>query len=119
MRGLSPCEYSDAVHSNAHMPVPVAAGDIISYDIYYVSVPHVYGGQRYVINFHDHYSTLNTSYLLAHKSNAFSAIKRYIAYCNWHRVTVRRMHTYNAGDLKSKQIREFLLQQGVRLTTRA
>eukprot|EP00965_Chrysotila_dentata_P146778 4846536-Pleurochrysis_carterae.AAC.1 len=38
---------SDAVHSNAHMPVPVAAGDIISYDIYYVSVPHIHGGQRY------------------------------------------------------------------------
>eukprot|EP00965_Chrysotila_dentata_P167013 5514955-Pleurochrysis_carterae.AAC.1 len=27
------------------------------------------------------------------------------------------MHTDNAGDLTSKQIREFLLQQGVRLTT--
>eukprot|EP00965_Chrysotila_dentata_P032875 1096177-Pleurochrysis_carterae.AAC.1 len=31
---------SDAVHSDAHMPMPTAAGDIISYDIYYVSVPH-------------------------------------------------------------------------------
>eukprot|EP00965_Chrysotila_dentata_P175070 5779096-Pleurochrysis_carterae.AAC.1 len=27
------------------------------------------------------------------------------------------MHTDNAGDLTSKQIRDFLLQQGVKLTT--
>eukprot|EP00965_Chrysotila_dentata_P182893 6039980-Pleurochrysis_carterae.AAC.1 len=26
---------SDAVHSNAHMPATTAAGDIVSYDIYY------------------------------------------------------------------------------------
>eukprot|EP00965_Chrysotila_dentata_P101122 3339621-Pleurochrysis_carterae.AAC.1 len=36
---------SDAVHSCAHMPATTNAGDIISYDIYYVSVPHVHGGQ--------------------------------------------------------------------------
>eukprot|EP00965_Chrysotila_dentata_P168137 5552401-Pleurochrysis_carterae.AAC.1 len=83
------------------MPVPVAAGDIVSYDVYYVSVPHIHGGQRYVINFHDHYSTLYTPYLLAHKSDAFTAIKLYLAYCNSHRVTVCRMHTDNAGDLTS------------------
>eukprot|EP00965_Chrysotila_dentata_P162210 5356855-Pleurochrysis_carterae.AAC.1 len=61
------------------MPATTAAGDIISYDIYYVSVPHVHGGQQYVINFHDHYSTLNTPYLLALKSDAFTALQHYIA----------------------------------------
>eukprot|EP00965_Chrysotila_dentata_P193777 6175955-Pleurochrysis_carterae.AAC.4 len=30
---------------------------------------------------------------------------------------MRRMHTHNAGDLTSKVICAFLLQQGVRLTT--
>eukprot|EP00965_Chrysotila_dentata_P249642 6208997-Pleurochrysis_carterae.AAC.2 len=33
---------SDAVHSNAHMPAITAGGDRISYDIYYVSLPHVH-----------------------------------------------------------------------------
>eukprot|EP00965_Chrysotila_dentata_P100455 3319993-Pleurochrysis_carterae.AAC.1 len=51
---------SDAVHSSAHMPVPVAAGDTVSYDIYYVSVPHVHGGQQYVINFHDHLTFIHS-----------------------------------------------------------
>eukprot|EP00965_Chrysotila_dentata_P051501 1708250-Pleurochrysis_carterae.AAC.1 len=55
---------SDAIHSSAHMPTPTAAGDIVSYDIYYVSKPHIHGGQQYVINFHNHYSTLNSPYLL-------------------------------------------------------
>eukprot|EP00965_Chrysotila_dentata_P082464 2722631-Pleurochrysis_carterae.AAC.1 len=99
------------------MPTPTAAGDIVSYDIHYVSTPHIHGGQQYVINFHDHYSTLNSPYLLSRKSDAFSAIKHYLAYCNSYRVTVRRMHTDNAGDLTSKVIQEFLLQHGVRLTT--
>eukprot|EP00965_Chrysotila_dentata_P016231 537077-Pleurochrysis_carterae.AAC.1 len=81
------------------MPATIAAGDIVSYDIYFVSVPHVHGGQQYVISFHDHYSTLNTPYLLARKSDAFTAIQHYLAYCKSHRVTVRRMHTDNAGDL--------------------
>eukprot|EP00965_Chrysotila_dentata_P068116 2253127-Pleurochrysis_carterae.AAC.1 len=108
---------SDAVHSDAYMPMAKSGGELISYDIYYVSVPHVHGGQQYVINFHDHYSTLNTPYLLARKSDAFSAIKHYIAYCNSHNVTIRRMHNDNAEDLTSKQIREFLLEQGARPTT--
>eukprot|EP00965_Chrysotila_dentata_P081812 2700667-Pleurochrysis_carterae.AAC.2 len=59
-RNITYCEdclsaNSDAVHSNAHMPATTAVGDIISYDIYYVSVPHVHGGQQYEISFHDHY----------------------------------------------------------------
>eukprot|EP00965_Chrysotila_dentata_P163967 5413650-Pleurochrysis_carterae.AAC.1 len=93
------------------MPATTAAGDILTYDIYYVSVPHVQDGQQCVVSFHDHYSTLNTPYLLARKSDAFTSIQHYIAYCKLHQVTVRRMHTDNAGDLTSKQIREFLLQQ--------
>eukprot|EP00965_Chrysotila_dentata_P178399 5892082-Pleurochrysis_carterae.AAC.1 len=107
---------SEAVYSNANMSVATTAGELVSYDIYYVSVPHVHGGQQYVINFHDHYSTLNTPYLLARRSDAFSAIKLYIAYCNSHNVAVRKMHTDNAGDLTSKQIRAFLLERGARLT---
>eukprot|EP00965_Chrysotila_dentata_P236298 6201244-Pleurochrysis_carterae.AAC.3 len=41
-----------------HMPIPVAAGDIVSYNIYYVSVPDAHSGQQYVINFHDNHLTL-------------------------------------------------------------
>eukprot|EP00965_Chrysotila_dentata_P179874 5939092-Pleurochrysis_carterae.AAC.1 len=58
------------------------AGDLVSYDIYYVSTPHIHGGQQYVINFHDHYSTLNMPYLLARKSDAVDAIKHFLAFCN-------------------------------------
>eukprot|EP00965_Chrysotila_dentata_P046574 1547316-Pleurochrysis_carterae.AAC.1 len=36
---------SDELHSTAHAPVTNAAGDLVSYDIYYVSVPHIHGGQ--------------------------------------------------------------------------
>eukprot|EP00965_Chrysotila_dentata_P131941 4362123-Pleurochrysis_carterae.AAC.1 len=79
--------------------------------MYYVSTPHVHGGQQYVINFHDHYSTVNSPYLLSRKSDAISAKMHYFAYCNSHRVTVRKIHTHNAGDLTSKVICEFLLQQ--------
>eukprot|EP00965_Chrysotila_dentata_P003082 100965-Pleurochrysis_carterae.AAC.1 len=34
---------SDALHSNAHAPMTNALGDLVSYDIYYVSVPHIHG----------------------------------------------------------------------------
>eukprot|EP00965_Chrysotila_dentata_P071352 2358252-Pleurochrysis_carterae.AAC.1 len=70
--------------------------------------PHDHGGQQYVLNSHDHYSTLYSPYLLSRKSDAFSAIKRYLATCNSHRVTVRRMHADNAGDLTSKAYPRFL-----------
>eukprot|EP00965_Chrysotila_dentata_P130090 4300723-Pleurochrysis_carterae.AAC.1 len=56
-------------------------------------------------------------YLLARKSDAFRAIQHYVAFCNSYRVTLRRMHTDNAGDLTSQPIRDFLLLQGTRLTT--
>eukprot|EP00965_Chrysotila_dentata_P036522 1215068-Pleurochrysis_carterae.AAC.1 len=56
------------------MLIPVAAGDIVCYDIYYVSVPHVHGGQQHVINFDDHHVTLNSPYLLACKPDAIEAI---------------------------------------------
>eukprot|EP00965_Chrysotila_dentata_P034827 1159268-Pleurochrysis_carterae.AAC.2 len=37
---------SDVLHSTAHAPATNAAGDRrVSYDIYYVSIPHIYGGQ--------------------------------------------------------------------------
>eukprot|EP00965_Chrysotila_dentata_P099188 3280039-Pleurochrysis_carterae.AAC.1 len=56
-------------------------------------------------------------YLLARKSDAFAAIQHYLAFCNLYHVTVRRMHTDNAGDLTSKQIRDSFLQRGIRLST--
>eukprot|EP00965_Chrysotila_dentata_P160347 5294636-Pleurochrysis_carterae.AAC.2 len=40
---------SGAIYSKAHMPVAETAGDLVSYDIYYVSVPHIHGRQQYVI----------------------------------------------------------------------
>eukprot|EP00965_Chrysotila_dentata_P012226 401527-Pleurochrysis_carterae.AAC.4 len=70
---------SDAIHSTAHAPSAIkAARDIVSYDIYYVSVPHAHGGQQHVINFHDYYSDLIMPYLLVHESDAFGAIQHYI-----------------------------------------
>eukprot|EP00965_Chrysotila_dentata_P165704 5470880-Pleurochrysis_carterae.AAC.2 len=56
-------------------------------------------------------------YLLSRKSDAFRAIQHYVAFCNSHSVKLRRMHTDNAGDLTSKQIRDFLLANDTRLTT--
>eukprot|EP00965_Chrysotila_dentata_P043726 1454123-Pleurochrysis_carterae.AAC.1 len=54
---------------STRIPAAKAAGDLVSYDVYYVSVPHIHGGQQYVINFYDHYSALNMPYLLARKSD--------------------------------------------------
>eukprot|EP00965_Chrysotila_dentata_P139870 4623925-Pleurochrysis_carterae.AAC.2 len=105
------------MHSTAHAPIPKLAGEIVNYDIYYVSVPHVHGGQQYVINFHDHYSDLSMSYLLARKSDAFGAIQHYLGFCNFYHVTVRRVLNDNAGDLTSNQIRDFLLHRGITLNT--
>eukprot|EP00965_Chrysotila_dentata_P160346 5294636-Pleurochrysis_carterae.AAC.1 len=56
-------------------------------------------------------------YLLASRSDAFDAINHFLAFCNSYHVAVRRMHTDNAGDLTSKEIREYCLQEGIRLTT--
>eukprot|EP00965_Chrysotila_dentata_P170589 5631382-Pleurochrysis_carterae.AAC.1 len=36
---------SDALHSTAQAPATNAAGGLVSYDIYYVSIPHIHGGQ--------------------------------------------------------------------------
>eukprot|EP00965_Chrysotila_dentata_P045927 1526616-Pleurochrysis_carterae.AAC.2 len=87
------------------MPVPTAAGDIVSYDIYYVSLPHVHDGQQYVINFHDHHSTINLPYyLLPRKSDEFRAIKGYVAYCTSHRFKVRRQHHWGPDFQFNSQI---------------
>eukprot|EP00965_Chrysotila_dentata_P212642 6187156-Pleurochrysis_carterae.AAC.4 len=37
---------SDVIHSTAHMQIAKTAGDLVSYDIYYVSVPYIYVGQQ-------------------------------------------------------------------------
>eukprot|EP00965_Chrysotila_dentata_P046100 1532701-Pleurochrysis_carterae.AAC.3 len=103
---------SHAVHSTAHLLPTKAGGDIASCDIYCVSTPHVHGVQKYVVNFHDHCSTLTMPYLLARKSDAFRAIQHCKAFCKLHHVIVRRTHTESAADLTSKQIRDFLLQNG-------
>eukprot|EP00965_Chrysotila_dentata_P061956 2052999-Pleurochrysis_carterae.AAC.1 len=36
---------SDAIHSTAHIRFAKTAGDLVSYDIYYVSGRHIHGGQ--------------------------------------------------------------------------
>ncbi|KAL3910171.1 MAG: hypothetical protein SGPRY_009154, partial [Prymnesium sp.] len=50
---------ADSVPSKSHAPHTHAPGELVSMDVYTTGVPHVHGGQRYVIGFHDHYSRMD------------------------------------------------------------
>jgi hypothetical protein len=82
----------DAQPSNRSAPEVKSPGDLVSYDIWEVGVGHVHGGQKLVLNFHDHYSNINKPYLLEKYSDAPACIKMYLAWCRSHRVDVRHMH---------------------------
>ena len=71
----TPCDHclhssADAQPSSHKAPDVTAPGDLISYDVWEVGVGHVHGGQRKVINFHDHYSRINKPYLIHKYSDA-------------------------------------------------
>ena len=84
----------------------------MSFDVYYMGVAHVHGGQTKVIGFHDHFSGLNWVKLLKAEDteNIALATREYHAYCLSHKVTIRHVHTDNAkphvGPLMNKIMRE-------------
>ena len=65
---------ADKRPSRSHVP-PATVPGYISYDIFEMGVPHVHGGQRYVIGFHDNFSKVNRLYLLHRKSDAPLAMR--------------------------------------------
>ena len=83
--------------SHAHCPEPHRVGHV-SFDIYSVGLPHVHGGQRYVMGFHEHKSGVDKVYILHRKSDAAECILKYLAWCNSHGVKVYRLHTDNAPE---------------------
>ena len=92
MRSLRTCSHgscdsclrgnSDKVPSHRAAPSTTSPGELCSFDIWTCGIGHMNGGQRYVCGFHDHYSDLDKDYLLHRKSDAASAIKKFVAFCH-------------------------------------
>ena len=106
---------ADKLHSSAHAPAADAPGSV-SYDIYEAGVPHIHGGHRYIIGFHDKYSTLNKVYNLQSKSHAHLAMDMYYAWASSHGVKIFRFHADNAGELTGDKLKEKWAARGVRIT---
>ena len=106
---------ADKLPSRSHVP-PVKEPGYISYDIFKMGVPHMRGGQRYVIGFHDTYSTLNKVYLLSAKSHAPQAIEMYHAWARSHGVDIKRFHADNAPELTGPKVEAAWAARGVRVT---
>ena len=71
-----------------------------------MGIPHLHGGQKYVIGFHDSYSRLNKVYLLHNKSQAPCAIDKFHAWARSHNVQILRLHADNANELSGKALTE-------------
>ena len=101
--------------SRAHVPSASAPGQI-SYDIMEMGIPHMTGGHRYVIGFHDAYSHLNKVYLLSSKSQAPQAIERFHAWARSLGVDIRHFHADNAPELTGKTVKDHWQARGIRVT---
>ena len=106
---------ADKLHSSAHVPKFDRPGSV-SYDIYEAGVPHIHGGHRYIIGFHDNYSGVNMVYNLLSKSHAPLAMDKYYAWARSHGVDVFRFHADNAGELTGELLKETWAARGVRIT---
>ena len=69
---------ADRMASYNHSPATTSPGELVSWDMYKVSVPHAYGGQQIVLSFHDHFSGVNKPYLLRSESETPLILERYI-----------------------------------------
>ena len=106
---------ADKLHSSAHVPKVDRPGSI-SYDIYEAGVPHIHGGHKYIIGFHDAYSGVNMVYNLMSKSHAHLAMDKYHAWARSHGVDIFRFHADNAGELTGEHLKEKWAARGVRIT---
>ena len=106
---------ADKIPSRSHVP-PVKEPGHISYDIFEMGVRHMFGGQRYVIGFHDAYSTLNKVYLLSSKSHAPQAIELFYAWARSLGVSIKRLHADNAKELTGPKLVAAWAARGVRVT---
>ena len=116
----SPClsclqSRAEKIPSRAHVPPALVPG-YISYDIFEMGIPHLHGGQKYVIGFHDSYSRLNKVYLLHNKSQAPCAIDKFHAWARSHNVQILRLHADNANELSGKALTEKWAARGIRIT---
>jgi len=77
--------------------------------------PHIYGGQRNIIMFTDHFSGFKKAYLLFKKSGAPEALEKYLNFCRSHGVIVRRLHRDGAGEFfeSSPPMRDVLKRHGL------
>ena len=107
--------HADRIPSKAHVP-PASEPGYISYDIFEMGVGHIHGGHKYVIGFHDTYSRVNKIYVLAAKSDAYLAMRKFHAWANSHGVTIRRMHADNAGELTGADLKREWEAKGIRLS---
>ena len=89
---------ADNIPSDFHSPVVKKPGDLVSFDVYNMGVPHIHGGQRKVMGFHDHMSKFNYVVLLANETEEeiLRGLKEFINYTRSCRVVVRHIHTDNA-----------------------
>ena len=110
---------ADALPSASHVPQATSPGELVSYDIWQAPVGHLFGGQKYVVGFHDQYSALDRVYLLRHKSEFPEALQQYAAFCRSYRVELRRLHSDNEAVLNSRRVAEWCRQHRVRHTTSA
>ena len=106
---------AEKVPSRSRVPKVTEPG-YFSYDIFEMGVRHMHGGQRYLIGFHDTYSTLNKVYLLHHKSDAHKAMDLVYAWARSHGVSIKRFHADNAPELTGPALTEKWASRGVRLT---
>ena len=112
------CQHArlDRQPSRAHVP-PVSIPGLISYDIFEMGTPHINGGQKYVIGFHDAYSRLNKVYLLKSKSQAGEAMDKFYAWARSHQVAIIRFHADNAPELTGNAVKDKWAARGIRVTS--
>eukprot|EP00966_Prymnesium_polylepis_P052867 1224635-Prymnesium_polylepis.1 len=104
---------ADNVPSDHHMPKVTAAGDLLSFDVYDIGVPHIHGGQRKVLGIHDHFSTLNWVRLLKNETEdeLTTAWREFLNYTRSVHVTIRHVHTDNAKPHVGAKMTKFFAEE--------
>ena len=89
---------ADKVTHQDKSPKVEAPGDLLSFDVFSLGVPHVHGGQTKVLGINDHFSGFNWVRLLRNETaeELIVAWREYLNFCKMHKVIVRRVHTDNA-----------------------
>ena len=89
---------ADKITHQDKSPKVEEPGDLLSFDVFSLGVPHVHGGQTKVLGIHDHFSGFNRVRLLRNETaeELIVAWREFLNVCKMHKVVVRRVHTDNA-----------------------